>query len=1036
MLELCETSVNPTQPQPQPLPCPLSQSVGQALVRKLGRAHSVVSQRSLFSNSSSPPSPIPDKVTVEMAPNSAVTKHPNNTALANSGKTSLKGSAITPVLSAIIPSVALMLDSSLDTSFDEIVNRPTVAGRIKHIFVDEEEPSTPDRSSPVVSSAPTGIREPVIEIDPVPELDIVLPDDSLPPPFLLSPESREIQDLLSGSSKAEGNSIHFEPDGDDIPCKQIVEELQNEAASSQNNDRLSQDPNWNPNENDTPCFQTSGSDSQTSMKSILLEYDMPEIDFQASEDSMLYNLDVNSQGNQFSSQACSQVSTTAVRKQLLKLCSQSDVSPFSLVDAHLVDSDEITEDSEAEESLLMSQQVWDVNEHEKDCFFPDPEDFRTHKKEVGKPDKDLHVDKSALGLIPQLDGGTETPKTVNKTTRRTKTLGVRRRIKRNSGVENSTSECTSTTNSSECNVDPVKKTEKPRLSLRLRRNPPNTGLNTITPTTQQLMELARANCFSVNVKKMSVPILLPASQRSSVSSKRTLVLKRGRKRKLSDDQEVTNPFCKEKSGKLAHERKKRYSTRCGVKGMLTYSQQLKMALELSLQEVSPSSTDATPKSERRSQGPQSESSSVEDLNRTIIEESPFEDARLSDNVHTKEQSQNITNADLVTTKADDGSEKSSEGLDTSFCSIPESPPFTSSPVQREFTLELKSDVSTHNSLLGSPIFRRFVDDQVKKKPPPSIMSAHATSKDIYLPEIMPRTHLHSPDKETDSNSSEELDNVSCDEFHVSCDELHLAVTSESEGELPGLEQINRSDSLEASMREQHLNSHVTLKRDNNIRLRAVDHISSSLLDGPNWCDGYATQKLSKDTVIVTPPEIIPPTTESLMDSISKCDLPSHSSEEVDNVSCDDFHLAVTSESEEELPEQMNKSDSLEASMREQHISSHITLKRDNNIRLRAVDYISSSLLEGSNWPSMQRVVSCTSIWNSNMKIQSDGYATQKHSKDTVIVTPETNPPTTGSLMASLSKYDLPSGRHQQPFCRDPEDVQPPKYVAPKCIVLI
>ncbi len=906
MMDLCETPINLSQSVPAN---PHSQSIGHSLVGKMQRAQSVVSQRSLFSDSTSPPAITIIPAIEDSNSGSNDTPIEQHCDIVTSHTDSDESFSIAPVRSTALTSVDYMLDSSLDTSVEELTRVSNLADNSKLAPVELNAEFNVDDFSidnSRVSSTPLKQRKRKdlsLKIDSISEMDVVICSDTLPTALQLSsalplsPDSREIHDLLLGaldSSKVDGSSFERE-----ISCAQQVETNLNIAATGQNKIKLSErDPNWNTIENESSPGRFD-SCSKASMESVLLEYDMPEIDIthtltQDSENSTLYNIDLSSQDPL--SQTSQQVSNSILRKNLLKLCSQADMSPLYLENIDLVEGEELSEDSDPEESFIMSRQVEDIAEEQSFCA-----NFTLKNDPVDQIDSG----KLTEIFIPQVDGGTESSWAVEKQPSQKRTLGVRRRKRskatRRVAVDNNSSEPTTTSiekknysvsTSSKGVAYPVKQTKGRRLSLKRKRcckSPISLSMTTpiAPPNILQLSKLARANNFTLKVKKVSTPLALC---RQLVTKQNVNV-----RRRQSEEQKTKHPLHKQVSQSLSNKREKRCLSRYRLKSVLNDDQRLKTAIKCSIQ-TKQSFSKGSLKSKEVSPSLKSESSSV-DLNKTIIEESPVDD------VFSSEGADQYIKTTEETDRADENS-KDMEELNTSFCSIPESPLAITSP-DESTTLGSQSDSNMQNNPIDSG------NDEVKRKGSTGGLSTHIIEGAVCFPEDIPTnytsdvTKLSSPcQSESDSclsQSSGELDSVSCDDFH-------LAVTSESEGELLGVEQMNESESMET---ENRLSSHITLKYDYSyFSLRAV-HNGSSTSPG---CS--STQK------------IVP------------------------------FNLTKSSFSA---------------------INKH-------------------------------RVT----------------YTLQEATEDSLILTPKICPPTVDHLMSSLSKYNLPSQRHQQPFYGDPEDVQPPK----------
>lgn len=915
MMDLYETPISLSQSTSSTNP--QSQSVKLDLGRTTQRAHSVVSDRSLFSNSTSPSAKTAVPVKDDCKTDS------NDVAIEQSGNVlpcaSDESVSIAPVRNTSVSSLVYMLDSSLDTSIEERVTPDKLLVENDKLVPEDTVQSNEDNfgyDNRRLSSTPLKQSNQKNDLKTDSEIDTILGSDVFPTVQLssslpLSPESREIHDLLLGSfdsSKIEGDSVSFE---DNIPCAQVSKNLNISSTHETNKVGLSEhDPNWNTTEKESSPSKF-GSYSQASMESVLLEYDMPEINLshtltQDSENSTLMNL--SSQNLRILSQGSQQVSSALLRKQLLKLCTETDVFPSYSENIDPVKGEELSEDSEAEETFMMSQQVWDILE----------------EPSFSKNDSEKQAD-STEKVIPQLDGGTESPRAVKKPSSHKKTLGIRRRRSksmRRVSVEKSSSEPAATGSSekdsksasiSSKSVTPaVKETKRHRLSLKRRRKPPvgstvtppintapNNAITTTSTSNMQLLKLARANNFTLNVEKVSIPSSLSGQEGKKTRGKR------------SKREKIKPSLHKNMSLNLAKKREKRYRFRCRLKQELEEDWWLKKAIKMSIQ----SSSDNSIKFKEASSRQNSKSSSV-DLDRTVIEESPVNNVFSSDDTGGSANTQEAVTVSVSQVIDEDKTEENSEdgeGLDTSFCSIPESPPFTSSPVPNDSPVEIPSDASILNSSVGSI---SSDTDEVKSKLSSLEQSTHISKdEDFRLLEIESMDYTSIVTKpssplglETDSFSSQS----SVDRVHnMSCEDFHLAVTSESEGELLGTELINRSKSLETSFRENRLSSRITLKPFD----LKTDDIDNALVD-----EGSPLTNL----------------------------LSQHKTEQL-----------------------------------EQPKSSFSCIFKP---------------------------------------------VLQKATNDTVILTPKICPPSVDYLMSTLSKYDLPSERHQQPFYRDPEHVQPPKYV--------
>ena len=1163
MLELCETPIHKTQfTQGPQLSQSLgsSQNVGQALIKKMERAHSILSERSLFSNSSSPQGGSPKQTQADAE------SLPVNTITVDSEDQALDRRAIAPVHGSSVSSMNLIADSSFDTDEAHSDDGMDVVEADTSVFNETEQQSNvefseqehkeevPKSSQPSLDNIEPdqGVLEKETQCvnkdsDFVSELDLMIPSSRLSSPLPLSPETKELQELvaesfeshrLSQDKSSKAGSADFESDADDIPCAQVGHSQLLQTVSSKGEVGLSDvDPKWNSVLN--ASFSSSDSSSNKSMvksvgsaesgsNDVQLEYDMPEIALvhsRTSEDSTLYDMGLQPQRKSVVaplSQAHQSVSTSVLRSQLLKVCSRCETSPVECEGdgdiSLLEDVGSGKSDSEAEETYWTSQ-FWDdielhyddpvsssfdpnsnqsAGDKEGECsdeIIPQLDGSSRSPRQSTKPTqldgssrsprqstkptqldgssrsprqstKPTQLDGSSRSprqstKPTQLDGSSRSPRQSTKPTRRRKTLGTRRRRRphqKKDSDKNPPGDITASAASTEsaegtapqtseddrthkrnvrenkagspdrevsslganksdvetndgketCQSSPQKKDSnrfpdrnssvlavdkqsfvdvtqgringrkisqskdsgtafgrdnaeqsspsisskpvsqrlqpsnrtkesRPRLSLKRKRGPPpkskpclslkNTE-DDLKYTGHDLKKKAFANTFSLKLERT------PLAKMKLYSD--------GRKRSKSKDGQTDGVAPEEKRAKLtARSRKQRYKSRSELRGsriidytgkfaLYSFKRQLKQAMKLSLVSHSSESTgatsatsDASVAEESSSESPRSGSSGL-DLNRTIVEESPLREDELEITSNTQSHNENTTKPTDREEHMDSVLEDTFDDLDTSFCSIPESPPFASSPVSNEFKLELQSDISTHcSSSLGSPI------------------------------------------------------------------------TSSSQDDTARIQLISESCTSKNPMADQDSNIGVPILKDRS--------------------PGYAGQLSS-------------PGKEG-----SDTDLPclSQSSEEPLNESFNDFHLAVTSESEDELLDDKRVGESLEVSPVQVCVRTHVTLKRDREREVGDMKMETEDSPSGNSGSQLGRTEFSTHssqslVSKSLVSGSVTDYCAKSGSIDTVIVTPAVAPPTAEHLMSTLSMYNLPSDKHKQPFYKRPEDVQHPK----------
>lgn len=1194
ILDLCQTPLNLTQCSQTSKPHPLSQSVccsqsvGQSLVKKMERSHSVVSEKSLFSSSPSPVTSSPKRteyselhVTTHSTYKDNIEKEEDVCRdIQKSQRDSLDKRSITPVGSMNVSRFGTILDSSLDTSIDEpsdVLEDQMFSGRQtsqQPVSVVDSDSKLPvielkntdsvtqaveraeNISKPLsISTTPTQSRLKNAravensEPDLVSDMDLVIPSSPLTSPLPLSPQSKELQTLLAetfktyhsshsneeGTTKPESLDPKYSGSEFDIPCAQAPH-TQNlgEAMTSRKEFGLSDvDPTWNPeswytSDSQSP-FKYSKSGSKADMgleQDIQLEYDMPEIEtsnYGVSDDSLIQSLESESYVSQ-SQQTVeaikeeeeekhpSQLSAGDIRNRLLKLCTTPDHGDCEGGDSvHLVEGD--SGDSEVEESFWMSQQVWDDIDKQSDKM-------SSPNFKVGLPtitsviiNEDETTDDASErdDNIPQLDGGGGSPagkrqkSPKKKVIKHKKTLGLKRRQPKKRPLPQSSPYTSDVVSSMQsvvstdvtCKKDSEKGAthyslrkqesssdgkEKHRLSLSLKKGqsskatkdnskPLPSNEETISMEKnclldRKLVEQALTSGFTLELTKLPFTMPAhPASPRTTVvtpSSKHSQQHRRKRRRRedvsggaeLSDKKKKANPPLKWQ---------KKYQTRSLTKEMslkkgspveptddlteLTHEQQIRLAIDQSLKhcESQSSSTEAIECAKTAIEAkkhemspalfsPRSDSAMSDlDLNRTIIEESPFREdvegySDKGSHVKCGENNKENLNEPIVEQDRDvrnlleEGAVKgcdelldpntsfkdaieavdSNGELDTSINSIAESPPFTSSPIDLNF--ELCIDTDTNPSSIGSPIHTssqdKTQDNPLKSDPATTFatMETLPTLVDISasfggpcvglvqleIPKLQNLAkevlgfsapqHLASPANLRDHSmdTSDSHYQGSKEGLADILDDFHLAVSSESEGEWT----CEEGENLELSSGQEHISSHVTLRREHNERYR------------------YAHSPSKHDLPTVTAAGI----SEGVIGE--KLDL------SVGYVSKEDKAILATCcvswKSEDSEPQKPVDSSDIRPSL-------------DRSTPKDTSECISTNRHDSSTLAS-------TSILNRVTTAASE----IEQPSDVVIVTPAIAPPPTQYLMETLSSYGLPSARHTQPFYSIPDDTQHPK----------
>ena len=376
--------------------------------------------------------------------------------------------AIAPVHGSSVSSMNLIADSSFDTDEAHSDDGMDVVEADTSVFNETEQQSNVEFSEqehkevvPKFSKPSLDNTEPDQDVlekethcvnkdsDFVSELDLMIPSSRLSSPLPLSPETKELQELvaesfeshrLSQDKSSKAGSADFESDADDIPCAQVGHSQLLQTVSSQGEVGLSDvDPKWNSVLN--ASFSSSDSSSNKSMvksvgsaesgsNDVQLEYDMPEIALvhsRTSEDSTLYDMGLQPQKKSAVtplSQAHQSVSTSVLRSQLLKVCSHCETSPVECEGdgdiSLLEDVRSGKSDNEAEETYWTSQFWDDIELHYDD---PVSSSFDPNSNQLAGDKEGECSDE----IIPQLDGSSRSPRQSTKPTRRRKTLGTRRR---------------------------------------------------------------------------------------------------------------------------------------------------------------------------------------------------------------------------------------------------------------------------------------------------------------------------------------------------------------------------------------------------------------------------------------------------------------------------------------------------------------------------------------------------------------------------------------------------------------------------------
>ena len=536
-----------------------------------------------------------------------------------------------------------------------------------------------------------------------------------------------------------------------------------------------------------------------------------------------------------------------------------------------------------------------------------------------------------------------------------------------------------------------------------------------------------------------------------------------RKRSRKEDiPELSNK--KQKKAKPELKRKK-YQTRSSTKAVslkmdgplestedltdLTDEQQLRLAIDQSLKhhESQSSSVETIECAKKAVEAkkletsptlfsPRSDSAITDlDLDRTIIEESPFREVveRFSDNGSHDELEENSKEKPVVEQDKEvcnllEGAEKECDSklfdlntsfkdadnvynngeLDTSICSISESPPFTSSPIG--LTFELCIDTDTNPSSIGSPIHTSSQDktrDDLKKSPTNDPATTSATMEtapggpyvQLEIPKLQNLAkeklgfsapqHLASPAKLGDGSmdtSDSHCSQGSSEGLTGILEDFHLVVSSESEGELAHEEdvQLEKEDQLQLSIGQEPISSRVTLKSESYKRASVPVEQDSSTVAAAGISEGVNGFVQEKRNLSVG--------CESMEDDIQVEDRVKTTKLSGELATCDSLK-------EDNMPQLPMESFNIKPSF-------------DRNVPMDTSECISAIRPDSST-------LAAKSILN---RVPSD----IKQSSDVVIVTPALAPPTTQCLLETLSSYGLPLARHTQPFHSNPDDTQRPK----------